>query len=70
MYKFRNGKHTKCNNWRPLASNTNFVPVQSNMMHHETLEQLGARVTWATIDMIENANSGKPVDVKQRKWRK
>mmetsp|Transcript_88473 Transcript_88473/g.129377 ORF Transcript_88473/g.129377 Transcript_88473/m.129377 type:complete len:154 (-) Transcript_88473:416-877(-) len=58
MYKFRNGEHTKCNNWRPLASNVDLVSAQSIMMHQETLAQLGARATWATIDMIESGKFG------------
>ena len=54
MYKFRNGKHTKYDDWRSLASNVDMVSAQSMMMHQETLAQLGARATWALIDKIEN----------------
>ena len=58
MYKFRNGKHIECTDWRPLASNVDLVYAQSIMMHQETLAQLGARATWATIDMIESGKFG------------
>jgi len=58
MHKFRNGKNIKCTDWRLLASNVDLVYAQSIMMHQETLAQLGARATWATIDMIESGEFG------------